>query len=278
MLPYLRAVLCIETCIQISHAIKPQLQATEVDWNQEFIAPTAKDVQACGEGLIKNVGSQLGCGAEGCTWQARTKVDEDVIVKVALPEHEQSIVKECKFAKKLQAAGIERALRCLGNCTYGLEPLKHAVVLSPLVKGAQEFGTANKINLGSPEKTINGIVEMLQTAWQMLHAGFVNVDQANNILFYPESGDPVFIDFGRARQPTKDDKATLVGMQVRKMLQDILLTIIPTEHACTVKKEVMKLQGELPPSEVLAPYVKAAFDGAPRTPGIKEQWEKLRCE
>lgn len=278
MLPYLRAVLCIEICIQMSAANWLVLQETEADWKQELIAPTANDVQACGEGLVRNVGSQLGCGADGCAWRATTKADEDVIVKVAQPEQEASLVNECKLAKKLQAAGIERALRCLGNCTYGLKPLKHAVVLSPLVKDAEEFGTANKINLTSPEKTINGIVKMLQTAWQMLHAGFINVDQANNILFYPESGDPVFIDFGRASQPTTKDKPMKVGMQVQKMLQDLLLTIIPKEHACTVKKEVMKLQVELPPSEVLAPYVKAALDGANRTPGINEQWEKLGCK
>lgn len=229
-------------------------------------APNIEEVADCGGVRITNVGSVLGCGADGCAWKVTTGDGKTAILKMAREsEAAQKLAKkECNFAKALQKAGVERALQCLGSCTSGGSA---ASVMFPFVPGTLEFGP-NMIRLGDSNE--HAVVEMIKTSFQMLHSGFVNGDQANNVLYYPESGDPLFIDFGRAIRVTKSRSGfnqIRLDVQVKNMLWDLIAVTVPPELCGVAKRTVHEEMEKLPPSEFLASSVAKVLDL------LEKKWE-----
>lgn len=220
--------------------------------------PDLQEVADCGGVRIANVGSMLGCGADGCAWKVTTGDGKTAILKVARENDaaQKSTKKECRFAKALQKAGVERALKCLGSCESGGSA---AAVMFPFVPGKLEFGP-NTIRLG--DKNEHAVVEMIKTSFQMLHSGFVNGDQANNVLYYPESGDPLFIDFGRAIRVTKQRSGinqVRLDVQVKNMLWDLVAVTVPSELCSVARQTVHQQMERLPPSEFLESSVAKAL-------------------
>lgn len=233
--------------------------------------PKLTEVADCGGAAIKSVGSSLGCGAEGCAWRVTMADGEDAIIKVAKfgKPAEVALKKDCKFANALQEAGVKRALKCHGSCMSAGSP---AAVLSPFVKNKMEFGP-NVIRLGKNNE--HAVVEMLKTTWQMLHGGFVNVDQANNVLYYPETGDPVFIDFGRARRVTKaltGRKKMILQVQIDSMLWDLIGVTVPPNLCLLAQTTVAQLQKDLPPSPFLKDAVESVLNGK-----LATKWETCQA-
>mmetsp|Transcript_70467 Transcript_70467/g.194813 ORF Transcript_70467/g.194813 Transcript_70467/m.194813 type:complete len:270 (-) Transcript_70467:177-986(-) len=219
--------------------------------------PRLEEVAVCGNAQLKEIAKSLGCGMDGCAWQVALVDGTEGILKVAKDSDaaQNALVKDCRFASALEKAGVEHALKCAGACS---SRRSKAAILYPFVKDAKEFGP-NQIRLGSNSK--HAVLEMLKTAWQMLAGGFVNVDQANNVLYDPVTGDPTFIDFGRAAMVTKAPtgfKAKRLEMQVFRMLYDLIDTVPP--GLCRVaKQQVAGLMKTSPPSEVLRPLVEKAI-------------------
>lgn len=234
--------------------------------------PNFLEVAECGDARLERVGKELGCGADGCAWQVRLSDGNDAVLKVAkeMESSQKSVDKDCRFAKKLEEAGVKRALKCLGQCESGGNP---AAILSPFVKDAEEFGP-NEMMLGSDERHRHAMTEMLKTTWQMLAGGFVNGDQANNVLYDKATADPVFIDFGRARRITKPVsriKKMKLQVQVNSMLRDLFSTI-PRKLRCEAKAQIDELQRDSPPSDPLKPLVEEALEKQ-----VSRLWDAQGC-
>jgi len=243
--------------------------------------------------IAQIVGSKpLGCGTEACAWEATTSQGQDVVIKVAKEGKGAGLTSECKIAQQMMEAGITGTLQCLGvydNKARTDHPIATAaLVFSPLLRGAVESGLHSKIDLG--DKTQAAATRIVDIAFQMLSHGFVNVDQANNILFHPQSGEPLFIDFGHAFRGTKAYMSKrmspkLVPGQVLSMLSDLFVTIMPDALVCKVAalakaqleelKSLASAAGQDEPVKLLLPHVVNAFEDG-RT-GLGAVWQRRGC-
>lgn len=238
-------------------------------------SPPKPNIDACGEAEVNSVGRLLGCGADGCAWKLEmgdnwlfNSTSGSAIIKVAKDSSSQkSVEKDCSFAKKMEAAGVQNAMKCAGSCEYGGNK---AVVLYPFLQNKEEFGP-NPIDLG--QKNQHAVGMMLRTAWQMLQGGFVNTDQANNVLYSPETGDPLFIDFGRAVRVTKPVTSSIkkrkLTMMVRSMIYDLVIGTVPVNLCQFARDTVHKLQKDMPPSEFVTPFVDQALEV------VERRWEQI---
>jgi hypothetical protein len=237
--------------------------------------PPKPNIDVCGEAEVNSVGRLLGCGADGCAWKLEmgdnwlfNSTTGSAILKVAKDSSSQkSVEKDCSFAKKMEAAGVQNAMRCVGSCEAGGNK---AVVLYPFLQNKEEFGP-NPIDLG--QKNQHAVGMMLRTAWQMLQGGFVNTDQANNVLYSPETGDPLFIDFGRAVRVTKPVTSSIkkrrLTMMVRNMIYDLVIATVPVNLCQFARDTVHKLQKDMPPSEFVTPFVDEALEV------VERRWEQI---
>eukprot|EP00404_Azadinium_spinosum_P049246 CAMPEP_0180800932 /NCGR_PEP_ID=MMETSP1038_2-20121128/59368_1 /TAXON_ID=632150 /ORGANISM="Azadinium spinosum, Strain 3D9" /LENGTH=101 /DNA_ID=CAMNT_0022840695 /DNA_START=48 /DNA_END=349 /DNA_ORIENTATION=+ len=68
-------------------------------------------VGKCDEAVITSIGKMLGCGADGCAWKVSVGDGNAAVMKVAREAEsaQKSVLKDCTFAQKLQAAGVTRA-------------------------------------------------------------------------------------------------------------------------------------------------------------------------
>lgn len=213
----------------------------------------------CGTVSLTAIDKQLGCGQDGCVWKVKVGDGSAAILKVArtVPAAVTATRGECSTARRLQEAKVSRTLRCLGDCDLDGHA---AVIMSPFVSNPKEFGIA-AIDLG--QQTRHAVELMLRTTWEMLSAGFINVDQANNIIYDAVTGEPLFIDFGRARwitKPLKGKEHMKAQMQVRTMLWDLVAVTVPNDLCSFAAERVQELQKELPPAEAIAGMVQAAVD------------------
>mmetsp|Transcript_7933 Transcript_7933/g.21520 ORF Transcript_7933/g.21520 Transcript_7933/m.21520 type:complete len:279 (+) Transcript_7933:86-922(+) len=255
-------------------AFRQDQVGSELQTRDSEAPPPKPNIVACGGAVVNSVGRLLGCGADGCAWQLDigdwlfNSTSGSAILKVAKDASSQkSVEKDCSFAKKMEAAGVQNAMKCLGSCESGGNK---AVALYPFLQNKMEFGP-NPIDLGQMNQHAVGM--MLRTAWQMLHGGFVNTDQANNVLYSSETGDPLFIDFGRAVQVTKPVTSSIkrrrLTMMVRSMVYDLVIGTVPVNLCQFARDTVRKLQTDMPPSEFVAPFVDEALEV------VERRWEQI---
>mmetsp|Transcript_18623 Transcript_18623/g.28013 ORF Transcript_18623/g.28013 Transcript_18623/m.28013 type:complete len:276 (+) Transcript_18623:79-906(+) len=212
----------------------------------------------CGELEFSSVGKKLGQGMEGVAYKADV-AGKTVVLKVASPKHEKSLKSECEKAQGMKLAGVTGILECLASCAPPETDFTMAV-LSPLVNKPQEFGLSI-VDLG--DKTASAFKRVVEIAAEMLSAGYINVDQANNILFDGDTGMPTFIDFGRARKLTKKG-GFKEKYQVNTMLHDLLVTIVPEDLRCSVFSQAETAFASLqdsPAAKFVAPLVSEAMKG-----------------